>query len=228
MRVIDLGCGPGDLTRTLHQTLQAAETVGIDNSDTMLARTAEVPATEGLRFQKGDLREALDLGTFDLVFSNAALQWIRDHPRLFDRLAGMIRPGGQFAMQVPFNHDHPAYALVYQMVRESPFVEALNGYTGRLYVLEPETYSRLLHDAGFRPQHVRLQVYPHYLASRDEVVEWLKGTQLTAFQSRLPPDLFAELLKQYRERLSGLLPDERPFFYPFKRILICGRRAGPE
>lgn len=224
MRVADLGCGPGELTRALHERLEARETIGIDNSDTMLARAAQLPESAGLRFKKADLRDELDLGTFDLVFSNAALQWVGDHPTLLRRLAGMVRPGGQLAVQVPSNHDHPAYALLYQLVAEPPFAEALGGYTGRLYVLAPETYARLLHEWGFRPQHVRLQVYPHYLSSRDEVVEWLKGTQLTTFQARLSAELFAELVRRYQERLRELLPDERPFFYPFKRILFWGRR----
>jgi trans-aconitate 2-methyltransferase len=224
MRIADLGCGPGDLTRALHVALEARETLGIDNSDTMLARAAQVPESEGLNFHKADLRGDLDLGTFDLVFSNAALQWVGDHPTLIGRLAGLVRPGGQLAVQVPSNHEHPAYALVYQMVAEPPFAEALGGYTGRLYVLAPETYARLLHEWGFRPQHVRLQVYPHYLSSRDEVVELLKGTQLTTFQARLSAELFDELVGRYQERLRDLLPDERPFFYPFKRILLWGRR----
>ena len=73
-------------------------------------------------------------------------------------------------------------------------------------------------------QHVRLQVYAHRLARRDDVVEWVKGTLLTDYEKRLPPELFARFLARYRERLLPRLSDRRPYFYPFKRILIWATR----
>jgi trans-aconitate 2-methyltransferase len=72
---------------------------------------------------------------------------------------------------------------------------------------------------------VHLQVYPHVLESRDEVVEWVRGTLLTDYQKRLTPDLFDTFVAEYRRRLAGDLPDERPFFYPFKRILLWAKAA---
>ena len=78
--------------------------------------------------------------------------------------------------------------------------------------------------SGFSEQTVRLQVYGHRLASRDEVVEWVKGTLLTDYEKRLPAELYPRFLARYRERLFALLPDERPFFFPFKRILARASR----
>ena len=75
-----------------------------------------------------------------------------------------------------------------------------------------------------REQHVRLQVYAHHLASRDDVVEWVKGTLLTDYERRLSPDAFAQYLRRYRDRLLPRLDDTRPYFYPFKRVLLWARR----
>jgi trans-aconitate 2-methyltransferase len=71
---------------------------------------------------------------------------------------------------------------------------------------------------------VRLEVYGHELASRDEVVEWVRGTTLTDYERRLPPDLWPAFLARYRERLAAALPDQRPFLYTFRRLLLWGRR----
>lgn len=221
MRVVDLGCGTGELTALLHQKLAAAETVGVDNSDSMLARAAE-HAGPGLRFVKGDLAQLE--GEHDLIFSNAALHWAPDHQALLEKLCSRLAPGGQLAVQVPANHDHPSHTVAAEVAREAPFPEALHGYVRASPVLAPEAYAALLDALGFREQRARLEVYVHHLASRDEVVEWVKGTLLTDYQSRLSPALYEKFLARYRERLLPALSPARPYFYPFKRILFWGTR----
>jgi trans-aconitate 2-methyltransferase len=93
-------------------------------------------------------------------------------------------------------------------------------------VLKPEDYATILYELGFADQHVRLQVYGHRLVSTAEVVEWVKGTSLTRFASRLPDGLFDEYVDRYRTRLVDTLGMHEPYFYPFKRILFWGARLG--
>lgn len=126
---------------------------------------------------------------------------------------------------MPMNHDHPSHTTAAEVAREPEFASALGGHERKSPLLAPETYAELLFRLGFREQHVRLQVYAHQLASRDEVVEWVKGTLLTDYQKRLAPDVFARFLARYREILLPRLADERPFLYPFKRVLMRGRRT---
>jgi trans-aconitate 2-methyltransferase len=87
-------------------------------------------------------------------------------------------------------------------------------------VLRPERYSELLGQLGFREQCVRLEVYAHHLASRAEVVEWMKGTVLTAYGERLSATSYARFCAVYAERLLATLEDRRPYFWPFPRILL--------
>ena len=223
MRVVDLGCGPGDLTAELHRRLQARETLGVDSSAAMLSKSAAL-AGEGLRFERGDVADFAAPQPFDLVFSNAALQWLPDHAGLLRRLTDAVATDGQLAVQVPANCDHPSHAVAHQVAREAPFRDALGGDARGKPVLEPEEYALLLHRLGYREQHVRLQVYGHRLASRADVIEWVKGTLLTDYQRRLPADLWSRYLERYQERLLPQLEDARPYFYPFKRILFWGRR----
>jgi len=217
MRVVDLGCGPGELTATLHRQLTAHETVGLDSSGAMIERTA-AHAAPGLRFERGDIAAFSAEGTFDLVFSNAALHWVPDRPALLARLTAALRPGGQLAVQVPANNDHPAHVVAAALATDL-------GIAPRTWpVLVPERYATLLDELGYVEQHVRLQVYGHHLATREDVLEWVKGTLLTDYERRLTPEAFAHYLELYRERLLPHLADARPFFFPFKRILLWARR----
>ena len=221
-RVVDLGCGTGVLTAVLHRELGAESTLGVDSSDAMLerARTLDVP---GLDFVHGDIGQWWPAAPFDVVFSNAAIQWLGDHPALFARLRAMLVPGGELAVQVPANFDHLSHRLAAEIAREEPFIDAMRGYTRTFAVLAPEEYATLLHQLGFITQSVRLQVYAHVLESPDSVVEWVRGTLLTDYELRMPAALYQEFVTRYRERLNAALGDQRPFFYPFKRILLWGR-----
>ena len=223
MRVVDLGCGTGELTRELHRRLSARETIGIDNSPAMLAKSAAF-AGDGLRFEPGNIGAFASEGAYDLVFSNAALHWIPNHEALLPQLAATLTETSQLAVQVPANDDYPSHTTAVEVAREAPFREALAGHVRQSPVLAPEVYATLLHRLDFREQHVRLQVYAHELESREAVVEWVRGSVLTDYERRLPAELWPRFLERYRERLLPQLDDTRPFFYPFKRVLFWGAR----
>jgi trans-aconitate 2-methyltransferase len=225
-RIVDLGCGTGDLTRILHEEMAAAWTVGIDSSPAMLARAhsayADVP---GLSFKQGDIATWLDEG-LDLVFANASLQWIDDHLNLLARMRTALGPDGQLAFQVPANFRHPSHLLARAVANESPFIDALDGDVpedrGR-FVLSPELYADLLYELGAKDQIVRMEVYGHELESTSEVVEWVMGTLLTPYRTRLSPELFDAFVERYRERLIEELGEREPYFYGFRRILCWAR-----
>jgi trans-aconitate 2-methyltransferase len=224
MRVVDLGCGSGELTRELHQQLSAAETLGLDSSAAMLAKS-DAFATEGLRFAHGDIADFASRPRYDLVFSNAALHWRPDHEALLARLTAALAPGGQLAVQVPANFDHPSHTVAAEVAAEPPFVQALGGHAhASKNVRAPEEYARLLDRLGYAEQHVRLQVYGARLGSRDEVVQWTSGTLLTDYERRLSPDDYARFVVRYRDRLVPRLEDTRPYFFTFKRLLLWGAR----
>ena len=220
--VVDLGCGTGELTRALHERTRAAGTLGLDSSEAMLKRSAD-HAGDGLSFELGDIAEWAPAEPVDVIFSNAALHWIDGHEELFARLTGALTPGGQLAVQVPANHDHPSHLVAERVAAEEPFRGALGGYVRRAPVLAPEQYARLLHRLGYESQHVRLQVYLHVLPEPGAVVEWVKGTLLTDYRKRLPDDLYEKFVARYGELLVAELPDERPFPFSFKRVLLWGR-----
>jgi len=222
-RAVDLGCGTGELTARLHQHLGAADTLGVDSSAAMLEKARPLEG-DGLHFELGDIAAFAAEGEYDVVLSNAALHWIPDHPALLARLRRALRPGGQLAVQVPANGDHPSHALAFEVAHEAPYADALRAagdpLTEATPVLAPERYADLLDQLGFADQHVRLQVYGHHLASTADVVEWTKGTTLTRYEQGLPPDLFAGFVSRYRARVLTALGERSPYFYTFKRLLF--------
>jgi trans-aconitate 2-methyltransferase len=222
MRVVDLGCGTGELTRRLHDQWAAKETLGLDSSEAMLAKS-QAFVTAGLRFERDDVRAWSPSALYDVVFSNAALHWVGEHRSLFKLLCGALAEGGQLAVHVPANQQHPSQTVAEEVAAEEPFRGAMSPRP-KSPVLAPEEYATLLHQLGFKAQHVRLQVYPHLLASRDEVIEWMKGALLTDYQRRMPAALYPAFLDRYRARLLPMLDDTRPYFFPFRRILMWGQR----
>jgi trans-aconitate 2-methyltransferase len=219
MRVVDLGCGTGKLTRALHEHLNASDTLGIDSSAAMLVKSAAF-AGNGLRFEQDNISDFTADHSFDLIFTNAALHWLPDHESLVRQLTAALTTDGQLAVQVPANDDHPTHLIAAEVANETPFRDAIDGYQREWPVLKPEVYAVILNRLGYQRQHVRLQVYGHTLASRDDVIEWVKGTLLTDYEKRLPAELYANFLQRYRARLLDTLDDTRPYFYPFKRILM--------
>jgi len=224
-RIVDLGCGTGELTAELHRGLGAAETVGVDRSDAMLAEAArwalEVP---GLRFEKGDLSVWHGYG-LDLVFANASLHWAPDHPNLLARLRFSLGTGGQLAFQVPATFGHPSHVLAAEVAAEPDFAPADGGAPpdpGES-VLTPARYAEVLAALGAVQQHCRMQVYGHLLPSVESVVEWVRGSLLTPIRARLDEATFEAYLARYRARLLAELGQQRPYFYAFSRILCWAR-----
>jgi trans-aconitate 2-methyltransferase len=220
MRVVDLGAGTGELTARLADTLPGSEVLGVDTSPEMLAR-ARALERPGLRFEEGDLSSVG--GTWDLVFSHAAIQWVPDHPRLVPHLFGMAAPGGQIAVQLPSNHDHISHQLIRSTAAEEPFRSALDGWSRKSPVLTIEDYAALLYRSGATDITVLEKVYPHVLEDADAVADWTSGTALVPYMERLPEGLRDPFMERYREQLRAAMPGS-PVFYGFRRTLFAANK----
>ena len=227
-RAVDLGCGTGALTVSAAERLGIGRMTGIDNSPAML-EVAETHGRVEVGFEYGDISRWTSDGDHDLVLANAALQWVPDHRAVLERWVAALAPEGQLAVQVPANHDHASHMASAFVATQEPFVSALGGDPPpdpvAVNVLAPEQYATALYELGIGEPRVRLQVYPHVFASSADVVEWTKGTSLTRFFKRLPPELHDPFVDAYRDELLARIGVHRPYFYAFKRILMWGRRA---
>src|SRR5512141_3198102 len=118
LKVIDLGCGTGELTRQLADRLPNSEVTGLDSSQEMLDKAASF-SHPGLVFTQGDQSQLT--GAWDLIFSNAALQWTENHAELIPFLYDKLAPGGQLAVQIPSNHNHISHQIYRETANEEMF-----------------------------------------------------------------------------------------------------------
>ena len=220
LSVVDLGCGTGELTRRLADSLPGSDVLGIDSSAEMLHRAAEYDRP-GLHFEIGVIEKVL--GAWDLVFSHAAIQWVDDHHALVPRLYGLVRPGGQLAVQLPSNHGHATHRLIAEIAGEEPFRTALGGWTRHSPVLAIDEYADLLYDCGAEDITVIEKVYPHVLENADAMADWTSGTALVPYFERMSEEMRQAFMAEYRKRLRELWPGS-PVFYGFRRTLFAASR----
>jgi trans-aconitate 2-methyltransferase len=135
----------------------------------------------------------------------------------------MVRPGGQLAVQIPSNHDHPANRTGDEVALRPPFREALGAWTRTVHVLPLPEYAETLHSAGAEGLTALEKVYPHILADAGALRDWLEGTTLRPYLSRLPEPLRGPFLEAVGEELASRFPGT-PVFFGFRRILLHAHR----
>jgi trans-aconitate 2-methyltransferase len=219
LKVVDLGCGTGELTQQLAEALPNSAVTGIDSSPSMLQKAASFAGPQ-LRFEQGDQSQLT--GEWDLIFSNAALQWSEDHAELIPQLYRRLSPGGQIAVQVPSNHNHISHQIYRETAGEEPFKSILKGFQRYAPVLSIDDYARLLFESGAEDIVSFEKVYAHVLEDSDAVVEWISGTALVPYFERLGEHK-EEFVSAIRTKMRAALP-ETPVFYPFRRTLFSARK----
>lgn len=196
-RILDLGCGPGNSTELLVAKYPGASVIGIDTSEAMIAAaTKRVPAA---RFILADAATYEDEG-IDLVYSNATLQWVKDHEQLIPRLARMLSPSGVLAVQVPDNLTEPTHATLPALCAQFQIAPDLRA--GRL--LTPERYYDLL--APFGDVDVWTTIYRHPMPDPMAIVEWVRATGLRPVLDALPAGKHAEFLAAYEHQIDRAYP----------------------
>lgn len=223
--VVDLGCGPGNLTALLAARWPEASVTGIDASPEMVERArASVP---GVDFAVGDLREWVGstTGGVDVLVSNATLQWVPGHLELLPALVRAVAPGGWFAFQVPGNFDEPSHTVRAALAAEPPFAEHTHG------VAAPDahdagTYLRALAALGCTVDAWET-TYLHVLHGDDPVFTWVSGTGARPTLEALAaadPDLRRQFEEEFKARLRAAYPDTGDgVVLPFRRVFAVAQ-----
>jgi trans-aconitate 2-methyltransferase len=222
--VIDLGCGAGNITALLAKRWPAAEILGIDGSEEMLARARNATAASGCRFARADIAAFAPERPPDVIFSNAALQWLPDHRRLLPRLFSFLAPAGVLAVQM---EGAPFRRLQQEIAREGPWANAL-AHVGRvLPILEPTEYWDLL-----KPHAAMLElwetIYLHPLSGPDAALQWAMGTSLRPYLDALAEPQRSEFREAYATALRPHYP-KRPdgtTLFPFRRLFLLATAPG--
>ncbi|HXV26093.1 MAG TPA: methyltransferase domain-containing protein [Alphaproteobacteria bacterium] len=223
-RVIDLGCGTGEITLALKRRWPQAEVTGLDSAASMLERARSLGGeVEWIRM---DIAKWSPGRPFDLIYSNAALHWLDAHEILFPRLLHRLATGGVLAVQMPRNFGAPSHRLMREVAEEAPWRERLRPALRPEPVLPAERYYDLLAPIGSEVDLWESE-YIHVLEGETPVLDWVKGTGLRPLLDLLTDQAErAEFIDRYQAKLAQTYPrraDGRTLF-PFKRFFLIARR----
>jgi trans-aconitate 2-methyltransferase len=226
--VVDLGCGPGNLTSLLAGRWPAAAVTGVDSSADMVRVASDSAAAARVVFHKADLRDwvrDVEPGSVDVLVSNATLQWVPEHLDLLPALAAAVRPGGWLAFQVPGNHVAPSHTLLAELAAEPPYAAHTAGVE-RVGAHDATTYLRALQGLGGEVDAWET-TYLHVLQGEDPVFTWISGTGARPTLQALPEDLRPGFESEYKARLRAAYPDDgHGVAFPFRRIFVVARMPG--
>lgn len=222
--VVDLGCGPGNSTELLVQRFPGARVTGIDNSEAMLdSARSRLP---GVAFSLADIATWQPEGQPDVIYANAALQWVPGHERLFPRLFALLGPGGVLAVQMPDNLDEPNHRLMRETAAQPRFAAAIGDASRLREPRKPITayYDLLAKDA--EQVDAWHTIYQHRMDSAGAIVDWVRATGLRPFVEPLDETARTAFLADYERRIDVAYParaDGRRLL-AFPRLFIVAQR----
>jgi trans-aconitate 2-methyltransferase len=221
--VVDLGCGTGEMTAELAKKWPDAQVLGIDNSPEMIAKSA--PYVSGrLRFEVCEIEDWSPKQPVDLLFSNAAFHWLRDHEQQIRRLAGFVAPGGAFAFQAPNQFREPSHTVIHEVRNTSEWKPLIGSEASDGSLAEPQWYLETLRELGFQSR-VWETIYYQILQGEDAVLEWVKGTALRPLLAKLNHEQQQRFLKQCAEKLRKAYPKGKGgTLFPYRRMFVVAKR----
>jgi trans-aconitate 2-methyltransferase len=221
-RVIDLGCGTGNSTAVLAERWPQAGLTGLDSSGAMLeqARQSGVLA----EWIEADISRWSPDQKYDVIFSNATLQWLSEHRILIPRLLSFLESGGTLAFQVPHNMNAPSHALMRESAMSGPWARKLEKVR-EVAVLEPADYFDILQSRGAACDIWETE-YLHILRGEDAVYKWVSGTGLRPFVQALDGEERDAFITDYKRRLAHAYPTtaDGMTLFPFKRLFAVAQR----
>lgn len=200
----------------LARRFPGAHILGVDNSENMIA-TAQRDYPE-LEFRLFDATSPLSElgGSFDVVYSNACIQWVPDHPALLRKMMDILAPGGVMAVQIPNNFDAPVHRIIREVVA-GPEWKPQFPSPRIFHSLPPDDYFDLL--AGLSDHfHLWQTTYFQRMPSHRALLEWYRGTGLRPYLAALDdvkrPLFEAEILRRIAERYPVQRNGEIIFHFP--------------
>jgi trans-aconitate 2-methyltransferase len=243
--VVDMGCGPGNLTALLAERWPTAVVCGVDSSPEMIEEarklaTAGAPRSPapsgagpvatshapGLSFMLDDIRHWEPQSLPDVIISNAVLQWVPGHRELLVRWAEQLAPDGWLAFQVPGNFDQPSHVILREMAASARWRPLLRDVELNRQSADPAGYAELLARTGCEVDAWET-TYVHILHGEDPVLEWYRGSGLRPVLAVLDADRAADFLAEYGRKLGQAYPPSSfGTLFPFRRVFTVAHRPG--
>lgn len=221
---VDIGCGTGEQTKILSEQFPNTNFLGIDTSKEMLAKSKGFESPN-LHFEIKSVEDFIQEDSkYDLIFSNAALQWSDNHEDLFPALLSKLSENGQFAVQMPMQSQNVLNQLLVQLASEQPFKTELNGFNRISPLLTVDEYAQILFDAGLQNLNISVRVYPIIAKDVETLFNFISGSALIPYLERLNEEQQDVFTTEFKTRIQQIFKTF-PAIYSFKRLLMYGRKA---
>lgn len=219
-KVLDIGCGPGNSTQQLQKRFPYAEVVGIDSSEEMIkTASAHYP---NIKFLLCDAtKDLLALNkAYDVVFSNACIQWVPDHPNLLKNMMALLNPGGVLAVQTPINEQEPIHQIIKQTVSEEKWVSSFPN-PRVFYNLSVGAYHDVLAELSDHFSIWQITYY-HTMHSHQDIMEWYRGTGLRPYLSLLKGEQARAFEEEIYQKVVSSYPVQQngTVLFPFPRLFF--------
>ncbi len=223
MKAIDIGCGTGEQTAILADKFPQSTFTGIDSSYEMLEKSKTLE-NDRLHFRQATTEEIVKSDEkWNLIFSNAALQWSDDHQDLFPGLISKLEPEGQLAVQMPYQPGNILNQILFGLANDEPFKTQLNSWNRPSAVLTIDEYAQILFENGIENLHLSQKVYPIIAEDHETLFNFISGSALIPYLEKLNEEQQHLFTKEFKQRIADNFP-KLPAMYSFKRILMYGRK----
>lgn len=222
-KVLDIGCGPGNSTAVLKSVFPSAHIVGIDNSENMIAKARS--ADPDLRFELMSVDDICNSNTkYDVIFSNACLQWVPDHKKVLPMLFDRLNENGVMAIQMPINTEEPLFRIITEIVNEEKwnFPSSLHEQNRTLSGSEYFDIISSLTDTF----DIWETTYYHDMPSVNAMIEWVKGTRLLPYIQSLNETKAAQLIDEIKQKAVRVYKTQENgnIIFRFRRLFITAVR----
>lgn len=221
--IIDIGCGPGNSTEVLQKRFPNANIVGIDSSQDMIAK-AKSQHSE-IEFTCCDVNELFGKGNkYDVVFSNACIQWIPDHKTLLKNLMTLLKDDGVLAVQVPYNFNQPIHRIISSISSSEKWKNCFDNPRKQFLLNESEYYDLLAEISS--DFEMWLTTYYHRMKSHNDIIEWYRGTGLRPYLEQLQGDKKIEFESEVAEQVRLAYPKQKngDIIFRFPRLFFTATK----
>lgn len=228
-KILDIGCGPGNSTHVLAHRFPHACIIGIDSSENMIqvAKDSSIDLEADLDFMICDAATGLPSleNNYDIVFSNAAIQWIPRHDELLRNMMARLKPGGVMAIQTPLIEKHPLHRIIRSVANQPQWKNAFSKNLARQNNLAVDAYADILSDMATR-YDIWETTYYHFMPSYRDIIEWFRGTRLRPYLAALSPNRQPDFENELLERFAQAIPARKDgsILLPFPRLFFTAVR----
>ena len=222
--ILDVGCGPGNSSHVLKTIFPHANITGLDSSKDMIKKAES--AYPDIMFRQCDAVRELSESKekYDVIFSNACLQWLPNHEKLIGNMLNALHENGELAVQMPMNQNEKAYQIMEEIICD-PKWNIAGDPPERITSLSPEAYFDLLsrHATDFE---IWETTYYHRMATCRSIVEWVKGARLRPYLDALDAKSGARLEQELFERISKAyaVRANEEIIFKFKRLFFIAAK----